>query len=106
MRAITSGGALNESFLATLSAVERDDVWLIQLFETAELDGALSLTTREQWVRLTLQAHFRKTGVSGLVAAGLESKSGTGVDGNTSFTNLTLACFGTSSDGSFLECLE
>jgi hypothetical protein len=103
----TSGGALNETFLASLSAIEPDDVWLVQLFEPADLDGRLTLTTNlGQWVRLTVQAHFRKNETAGLIAAGLERKTGTGADGNTSFTNVSLACFGIASAGSSLDCLQ
>jgi hypothetical protein len=106
-RLSTSEGALDEQFLATLSATQEHDVWLIQIFDPEKLNGRLTLTPAlGKWTRLTLQFHFRNGEVSGQFAAGIERTSGSDPDGSSSFENASLACFGTGADGSSSGCVR
>ena len=88
----SGGGALDESFKATLTAQSAGAALLLQDFDPNTLSGSLSLepeaaSTRVR--RVSLQARWDQDGASGLILAGIEQQSSQ----TSGFRMSPLACF-------------
>ena len=92
----SAGGALDESFEATLTAQNATTTLLLKDFDPGKLGGALALQPAAPSLRvprLSFQVQWTADGASGLLAAGLEQTSSAA----TSFRLAPLACFGPTS---------
>lgn len=92
----TSGGALAETFDGKLRTSEPTTAELFHVFKN--LDGTLSFDAASlagrKVTRVTLDASFGDGALSGRLSAGIEQVSGE----TASFQDLTLACFGDSTE--------
>jgi hypothetical protein len=98
----TSGGALAESFEATLRAEDANEASLWHAFQNGDVEGTLSFDedalAGRTLERVTLDARFYGGELSGSLSAGIEHRAGSASDGTASFQEITIACFGAATD--------
>jgi hypothetical protein len=93
----TTGGALAESFVATVSAISTDEVRLSHLFEPKNIKGTLAFDSaslgQRDFIRLQFDATWTSDRFFGRLDAGIEETAGTGPSSSISLMNVVLACF-------------
>lgn len=90
--AVSAGGALDETFDATLIATSGDAAAFSVSIDPAELNGTLMLTpTDGEVLELVLSAEVTPTGVTGTLTAGIETVSGSGTDAVASYQQVVIA---------------
>jgi hypothetical protein len=96
----TTGGALAESFVATVRAISTDEVRVSHLFEPKNIRGAFAFDSaslgQRDFIRLQFDATWTPDRFLGRLDAGIEATAGTGASSSVSFTNVVLACFDSS----------